>query len=348
MPSSSSSSLIYLARGGRLVRATPEDGAGAGEVRPSRFPSRAGAPHSVLSTQDSGLRTQHSEPDVRPLDAVEEYRRCQEIQRRAWGISEDGYVMPVSLLVSVHKHGGLVLGAFLSDELIGFSFAFLARVGPTLGLYSQLTAVLPEHQGRGAGLLLKQAQRAEARQRGLELVAWAFDPLQAGNAAFNLARLGARCRRYEVDLYGSRTDALNAGLATDRLIAEWPVDAPPPAPARPGRPLLGLQPDGAYYRPERKPEIRNPKSEIRLQPDGAHYRPERGTQPAGERLELDIPPNIQELKRQRPDLAALWQQRVREAFLETFARGYVAAGFGRCAEAGRCWYVLEREERDAD
>jgi predicted GNAT superfamily acetyltransferase len=261
---------------------------------------------------------------VRPLSSVADYRRCQDIQRRTWDITEEGYLVPVSLLVSVHKHGGLVLGAELDGELVGFAFAFLGTIDGELGFYSQLTAVLPEYQGLGIGYALKQAQRAEARRRGLAVIAWAFDPLQAGNAAFNLHKLGARCRRYEVDLYGPRSDALNVGLATDRLIAEWRVDAVTPAP-RPAGPPPGTR-------------------LLSATPEGAWLRPTRAARPSGERLELDIPPDIQALKRQRPDLAALWQLQVRAAFQEAFAARYVATDFARSADRSRAWYVLERAE----
>src|SRR5437660_6443317 len=61
----------------------------------------------------------------------------------------------------------------------------------------------------------------------LEAVVWAFDPLQASNAAFNLGVLGAISRTYEPDMYGSRTDALNVGMATDRLLAEWSTSGEP-------------------------------------------------------------------------------------------------------------------------
>src|SRR5205823_2553549 len=67
-------------------------------------------------------------------------------------------------------------------------------------------------------------QRAWAKDQGLDLVAWSFDPLQAGNANFNLNRLGATSRTYEVNYFGDRTDALNTGLDTDRLLVEWPVE----------------------------------------------------------------------------------------------------------------------------
>ena len=61
------------------------------------------------------------------------------------------------------------------------------------------------------------------------MIAWAFDPLQAGNAHFNLARLGATAGRYVENMYGLRTDSLNAGVPTDRLIVEWDTAAIPPA-----------------------------------------------------------------------------------------------------------------------
>lgn len=283
----------------------------------------------MARTRNSSLFTLHpSLPDrvVRPLASVDEYRRCQEIQRRAWDIKEEGYVMPVSLLVSVQKHGGLVLGAFENEDMLGFAFAFLAQIGSEPGLYSQLTGVLPEQQGKGIGFQLKQGQREEARRRGLRLIAWAFDPLQASNAAFNLHKLGAQCRRYEVDMYGSRSDPLNAGLATDRLIAEWRVE---------GETKKG--PDGESATEN------SPTRLLRIRPDGGWPRPERAADAAGERLELDIPTDIFSQKRARMDLAILWQLRVREAFADAFGRGYVATDFSRAPDGCRSWYVLERQ-----
>ena len=285
-------------------------------------------------TSQGGSIGEATEVVIRSLDHPGDFRRCQNIQRQAWGITEDGYVLPVALMVSVQRYGGLVLGAFVSDPsstnlsparqcLVGFAVAFLAQVEARPALFSQVTAVLPPFQGQGIGYRLKQAQREEARRRGLSLVAWTFDPLQAGNAHFNLARLGACCRRYEEDLYGPRPDPLNAGLATDRLLAEWTVDSPPPAPPEPGEPLLALVPDGEDVRPE---------------PLGL---------PPAERLELDIPPSIIALKQRRLDLAQLWQERVRSAFRQAFACGYIARGFGRSPDGRRCWYVLEREASDA-
>src|SRR6185312_1383155 len=165
---------------------------------------------------------------IRRAETPDDYRACQDAQRRAWGITEDGYLVPVATMVGAQLHGGLVLGAFLPDgQSIGVSFAFLGKLEGRLCLYSQLTGVVPGYQGRGLGFELKRVQWEYAQAEGLALLAWAFDPLQAGNAHFNLEKLGASCGRFIENMYGLRSDALNAGVATDRLIAEWSI-APQP------------------------------------------------------------------------------------------------------------------------
>ena len=159
---------------------------------------------------------------VRRAVVIADYFSCQEAQRKAWGISDDGYLVPIATMVGANLHGGLVLGAFLPDgEAVAMSFAFLGRVEGRLCLYSQLTGVVPGYQSRGLGHAIKRHQRTIAYAEGIERIAWAFDPLQAGNAHFNLARLKASAGRYVENMYGPRTDALNAGVPTDRLIVEW-------------------------------------------------------------------------------------------------------------------------------
>ncbi len=159
---------------------------------------------------------------IRRADTIAEYRACQDAQRGAWGVSDESYIVPIATMVGANLHGGLVLGAFLpGGDAVAMSFAFLGRVAGRLCLYSQLTGVLPSYQSRGLGYQIKLLQREIVRSEGIERIAWAFDPLQAGNAHFNLAKLGASAGKYIENMYGQRTDALNVGVATDRLIAEW-------------------------------------------------------------------------------------------------------------------------------
>ncbi len=268
---------------------------------------------------------------LRRAESPADYLACQEAQRLAWGIAEDGYVIPVATMVGANLHGGLVLGAFLPDgQAIAMSFAFLGRVEDRLCLYSQLTGVVPGHQSLGLGFELKHLQRAFAQSENIPVIAWAFDPLQAGNARFNLAKLGARVRRYVDNMYGSRTDALNAGVPTDRVIAEWEVaDAPHPSSSSP-----------PWVEPTTLPAL------IELSPGASGtLEPRAARRPTGERLvRLDIPANVAALRRERPELAEAWRKAVREAFLGALGEGYEAVNFVRyeVASEARCAYLLEK------
>jgi predicted GNAT superfamily acetyltransferase len=264
---------------------------------------------------------------IRDVRGADELRACQDLQRRAWGITEDGYVLPVATMAGAQKVGGLILGAFDADEhLVGFAFAFLGRLKDRLILYSQLTGVHPAHQSTGIGRLLKFEQRKRARDMALEAVVWAFDPLQASNAAFNLGVLGATCRTYEVDMYGARTDALNAGLATDRLLAEWPTAAEPIA----GRTVPW--PDGIDL------------IHTKVVP-GLGFRKVENISPippAAKHVHIKIPGRIADVKSYGPaDAAREWQAALRETFLAAFAAGFVAVGFSRADPDQPC-YLLER------
>jgi predicted GNAT superfamily acetyltransferase len=254
--------------------------------------------------------------EVRDIRGPGELRACQALQRRTWGITEDGYVVPVATMVAAQRMGGLVLGAFDdAGALLGFTFAFLGRLNDRLVLYSQLAAVDPTAQSQGIGRRLKYAQREHARDAGLDAVVWAFDPLQASNASFNLGVLGATSRTYEVDFYGSRSDALNAGLATDRLLAEWPTRCDP-APVR-----------------EAWPAAHDLVEMHGSTPVGCRA-------PDGDQVKIEIPADLADVKR-TPELAQAWQHHVRAAFQSAFAAGFVAVGFSR-ADPGRPRFLLHQ------
>src|SRR5689334_14120896 len=96
--------------------------------------SHAGIVYAGDMTQESAVQ---SVVTVRDVEGVEELRACQELQRRAWGITEDGYVVPVATMASVQRVGGLVLGAFDGrGNLVGFAFGFLGKLNGRLILWS--------------------------------------------------------------------------------------------------------------------------------------------------------------------------------------------------------------------
>jgi predicted GNAT superfamily acetyltransferase len=267
---------------------------------------------------------------IRRARSIADYRACQEAQKRAWGIAADGYLIPVATMVGANLHGGLVLGAFLaSGEAVAMSFAFLGKIESRLCLYSQLTGVVPEHQSHGLGLEIKRFQGQVARSEGIERIAWAFDPLQAGNAHFNLSRVGARATRYVENMYGQRIDRLNAGVPSDRLIAEWDVVASPPVP-----PAF----DSVSELPrliELKELRRHNLVPVGVRPISGHDEP---------RVLLEIPVDITALRSEDPGLAEAWRSLVGQAFQRAFEQSYRAVQFVRddSSTFRRGFYILER------
>jgi predicted GNAT superfamily acetyltransferase len=270
---------------------------------------------------------------LRRAESIADYRACQDAQRLAWGIAEDGYLIPIATMVGANRHGGLVLGAFLADgRAVALSFAFMGRVEGRPCLYSQLTGVVPGRQSLGLGYEIKQLQREYAIAEGVPTIAWAFDPLQARNAHFNLVKLGARSRRYVVDMYGERTDQLNSGLPTDRLIAEWDVIKPPrPSAWGAGAGVLATTPG---------------LIETRVDASG-RVEPVRVRPPSGAaRVCLATPADAVALRGGGRALTRRWGEAVREAFVAAFDAGYEAVGFVRedDSEGARCGYLLERRD----
>lgn len=265
------------------------------------------------------------DPVIRRAESLADYRACQDAQRQAWGITEENYVVPVATLVGAQLHGGLVLGAFLpTGEAVGMSFAFLGRIEGRVGLYSQLTGIVPGYQDRGIGYRLKTAQRSIARREGLPCIAWAFDALQAGNARFNLDKLGATAGRFVVDMYGPRTDALNRDTPTDRLVVVWETLGEP-TPERPDAEALVRLPRLIAL-------VEGPSPGAPAEPTYA------GLPESAPGLLLEVPPDVNALRARDPGLAGRWGTAVRRAFLAAFAAGYRAVGFA--ADGGRRYYVL--------
>lgn len=162
---------------------------------------------------------------IRPVTSITDLQGCVELQREAWGVA-DLDVIPVRMLVTQNRIGGLVLGAFDKDRLVGFVNAMPGIRDGMPYWYSQMLGVAKDYWNTGLGSQLKIAQRDQARQRGLALIEWTYDPLESKNAHLNIVKLGVIIRRYYVNLYGATTSRLQQGLESDRVIAEWWIDRP--------------------------------------------------------------------------------------------------------------------------
>ncbi|MCY3831804.1 MAG: GNAT family N-acetyltransferase [Chloroflexi bacterium] len=246
------------------------------------------------------------------------------LQKAVWGMEDVEVASPHTLRAIAHS-GGAVFGAQADGRLIGFCFGFAAPRADELWLWSHMAGVHPKYQGQGIGYRLKQAQRNWALAQGYRWMAWTFDPLQSGNANFNFNRLGVIAGNYSVDHYGEMQDGINAGLASDRLEAQWQLDSPA---------AIGLAERGCCQIGQDLPDAIQMAV---LEKGGAlQYRQPRMAK--GTVYGLEIPLDIAALKARDIEKAKQWQLYVRAAMTELLAAGYVVSAFVR--EGDRAWYVL--------
>lgn len=187
--------------------------------------------------------------EIRACAGFDELEACVQLQIGTWGYDASD-VIPRKAFKVAQAIGGQVMGAFdtelagaSAETMVGFVFSLPGmKTGegePKAYLHSHMLAVKEAYRNRGLGRQLKLAQRDEALARGIRHMEWTFDPLEIKNAFLNIHRLGATARRYHADFYGVSSSRLQAGLPTDRLVAEWRLDS-----ARVVGTLKGLAPTG--------------------------------------------------------------------------------------------------------
>ncbi len=162
---------------------------------------------------------------TRPLATTAERLAAVQLYRLVFGLPADDPAFTPKFLSAVAHAGGSAVGAFdEEDRLVGFTYGFVGLDDGTPYHYSQTAGVDPAAQGRGVGRQLKRAQAEVARRTGVRTMRWAYDPLQARNAHFNLDVLGAVGRWFHRDLY----DMQDHYGRTDRVVVEWVLDAQTP------------------------------------------------------------------------------------------------------------------------
>ncbi|HET7292302.1 MAG TPA: GNAT family N-acetyltransferase [Vicinamibacteria bacterium] len=262
-----------------------------------------------------------------------DFDACVLLQRAVWGLGDLEITSTLHMIAAIHAGGMLHVAESPAGQTVGFAFAFPGLRGGSPHFHSDMLAVLPEHQRLGLGVRLKWAQRDEALARGVELMTWTYDPLQARNANLNLRRLGAEAAEFVENLYGLTTSSLHHGLPTDRLLVRWELRSPRvEGRAREGEPPRTVAvPDG--------PRINDVKWQGGW-PVSSEPRLDLEDSP----LLLEIPPDWDVLCQAAPRMAEGWHSVVRRAFQAYFSRGYRAADFAPTEDSGRRrpFYLLRR------
>ena len=157
--------------------------------------------------------------ELRSLKTIDELKAVEELQLEVWGCSERE-VLPSLALIPLLDIGGVLIGAFDDQRLVGFVVGFPGFQAGIPILHSDMLAVKAEYRSTGLGYQLKLAQRDAALKQSIECITWTFDPLQSTNAHLNFRKLGVTANRYKVNYYGETTSTLHR-TGTDRLWVTW-------------------------------------------------------------------------------------------------------------------------------
>lgn len=249
---------------------------------------------------------------IRDIDAVAEMHAVEELQKEVWGIP-DIEVVPVSQLTAAKHAGGVLIGAFDREMMVGFAYGFVGHEFGTTVHHSHMLAVRPEYRAHDLGFRLKAAQRERVLAQGIELMTWTFDPLQSLNAYFNFNKLGVIADKYFVNFYGEDAASFLHRNGTDRLWVTWRLASE----------IVSRKIEKTFSN-EGMPII------PALVEVGENERPNSNDLNkifAGDRVAIEIPGDINSLEQESSELAELWRKATRSAFTMAFADGFVAEDF---------------------
>src|SRR6266542_5807897 len=177
--------------------------------------------YQITQSPDSQMQ----EITYRDLTSLSDFATVVDLEQAIWG---PGYTepVPVPILAVTIKRGGILIGAFDHGRMIGFVYSLAGLKDGRPMQWSHMAGVVDQFRNSGIGYRLKLLQRDRALQKGLDLIEWTYDPLQAMNAHLNFTKLGVVVEEYEENVYGASQSPLHRGNPTDRFVAEWRIGDP--------------------------------------------------------------------------------------------------------------------------
>lgn len=250
---------------------------------------------------------------LRDITEHSELKAVEDLQKQIWGCS-DREIFPSLALIPIIEIGGVLIGAFDENDLVGFVLGFPGIEDGRLILHSDMLGVRPEYRSHRLGYRLKLAQREKALEKGFDKITWTFDPLQSLNAHLNFSRLGVISNRYKVNYYGQTSSFLHR-TGTDRLWVSWLLNS-----ERVRNRLQGVETDSPKAVEDATTVLAvNDTCEPLLKQDIDR-----------ERVILEIPSDINDLISKDSELAIRWREASREAFTNVLNAGYTVVEFYRC------------------
>ncbi|WP_232713395.1 GNAT family N-acetyltransferase [Bacillus xiapuensis] len=261
---------------------------------------------------------------IRLLETYEDFKKMSDLERLIWNIEP----IPENQTMIAHKNGGLAIGAFQGDRLIGFSYSFAGFKQGKSYLCSHNLGIHPDYQKQGIGDALKKVQRREALKLGYTFITWTYDPLESVNAYLNLTKLKGICRTYIENCYGNMPDSFSKNMPTDRFQVEWPINE-------------------TYVDQENEWSEEGAKraGEWSVSSEGALLLSISSFTSEPEKWLVPVPKKFQELRQQHPQAALDWKLKYRKLFTALFARGYAAVKLVKQEDGPVHYYLLIKQKQ---
>jgi predicted GNAT superfamily acetyltransferase len=263
---------------------------------------------------------------IRMLHTAEELTAVRDLESLVWA---DEDPVPVNHSITVVKNGGMVIGAFSGEQLIGFQYSFPGFDGSNVYLCSHSMGIHPEFRRMGIGEKLKLKQREEALNMGYQLIVWTYDPLETVNGYLNLSKLGGVCTKYIENCYGEMPDILNAGLPSDRFLVEWNIAGDTYKPREDSDdlhavPLLIEVKDREQGFPVPEAVLLESEQESKV-------------------LYVPVPNQFQTIKSNNLKAALEWRMKTREVFTYYLSKGWAVTGLRKSDYPYLYYYELNKK-----
>ncbi len=272
---------------------------------------------------------------LKRLNSVEDMTAIQKVEQMVWESSP----ALVNDTVAAIRNGGIAIGAYINEEMVGFIFAFPGYKNGTVYLHSHKMGVNPNYRKLGIGRKLKEMELKIANDIGYRLIDWTFDPLEGTNAYLNLHRLHAIAPHYIENCYGPMDDKLNYGLPTDRFIAEWWIASKHVNKEQPWLSKIKFDENKVLLRTD----INKEGLPIIISRNCEHSIISQETD--NEIWFLPIPSNFQQIKKVDAELAKSWRLGTRSIFKMLMNEGYTAADVLRISGYTTYFYIFVKKER---
>ncbi|MDQ0414599.1 GNAT family N-acetyltransferase [Mesobacillus stamsii] len=256
---------------------------------------------------------------IKQITQLDEVKQVQHIEQLVWQMNP----IPFHQVYTAVNNGGILIGAYDGDEIIGFLYSFPGYKEGNVYLCSHMLGIHPDYRKNGLGTKMKKLQKDIALQMGYKLIVWTFDPLESANAFLNLHKLGGIGRIYIENHYGVMDDALNSDLPTDRFLVEWWIDSKHVADLRDKSKKTDFPTNAIEYTDKGFPIIAdsfNPVTDATV----------------------PVPIQFQKMKKEDLQLAIDWRYKTRRWIQQLIADGYAAVDLTQYPEEKINLYRFER------